>query len=226
MADKGAPPPYYPPGPQGPPQHNVVYVQQPPTIVAAPKPKTNHGIFGFVERELNAAGRMIDREIGAVASTVTTQAQVLNNFATNNVVQLISRTSGRTLQVVQSATGHLVVDGCGADAQAFNNVWTVINEGSNMVRLHNNNHYLAIVNGTTTVVFMQPGTPHGIETKLRLSAIGNFVLIESCKETGRHVGILEKGNLKPALATGRETHSHFGVRLVSTPYPQTGVVRK
>ncbi|KAJ8316135.1 hypothetical protein KUTeg_006149 [Tegillarca granosa] len=123
MAGKEAPPPYYPPAHQGTqPQHNVIYVQQ-PTIVAAPKPKTN------------------------------------NAFATNNVVQLISRSSGGTLQVVQSSSGHLVVDGCGPDAQAFNNVWTVINEGNNMVRLHNNNNYLAIVNGTTTVVFMSSPYP-------------------------------------------------------------------
>lgn len=222
MAGKEAPPPYYPPAHQGAqPQHNVIYVQQ-PTIVAAPKPKTNHGLFGFVERELNAAGRMIDREIGAVANTISSQAQVLNAFATNNVVQLISRSSGGTLQVVQSSSGHLVVDGCGPDAQAFNNVWTVINEGNNMVRLHNNNNYLAIVNGTTTVVFMPPGSHHGIETKLRLSTVGQFVLMESCKESGGYVGILNNGSLKSALATGRENHSHFGVRLVSSPYPQQG----
>lgn len=31
-------------------------------------------------------------------------------------------------------------------------VWTVINEGSNQVRLHNNFNYLAIVNGQTMVI--------------------------------------------------------------------------
>lgn len=31
-------------------------------------------------------------------------------------------------------------------------LWTVINEGSNQVRLHNNFNYLAIVNGQTMVI--------------------------------------------------------------------------
>ena len=32
--------------------------------------------------------------------------------------------------------------------------WTVVNEGSNQVRLHNNNNFLAIINGNTVVINM------------------------------------------------------------------------
>lgn len=35
---------------------------------------------------------------------------------------------------------------------SFLALWTVINEGSNQVRLHNNFNYLAIVNGQTMVI--------------------------------------------------------------------------
>lgn len=33
-------------------------------------------------------------------------------------------------------------------------VWTVINEGNNQVRLHNNFNYLGIVNGQTILIHM------------------------------------------------------------------------
>ena len=32
--------------------------------------------------------------------------------------------------------------------------WTVVNEGANQVRLHNNNNFLAVVNGNTLVINM------------------------------------------------------------------------
>ncbi|CAG2256014.1 unnamed protein product [Mytilus edulis] len=80
-------------------------------------------------------------------------------FQTNNVVQLVSRASGRSLQIVMSPTQQLVIDGCGAEGpQAFNTLWTVVNESNNQVRLHNNNNYIAIVNGLTQLVHMS--TPY------------------------------------------------------------------
>ena len=59
-----------------------------------------------------------------------------------------------------------------------------------------------------------PGIMHGVETKWQLSLMQNFVLLESMKERGRHIGILPNGQLKPALACGRENHAQFGVQLV------------
>lgn len=32
--------------------------------------------------------------------------------------------------------------------------WTVVNEGNNQVRLHNNNNFLAVINGNTVVINM------------------------------------------------------------------------
>jgi hypothetical protein len=56
---------------------------------------------------------------------------------------------------------------------------------------------------------------HGVETKLQLGIMeNNFVIMSSVKEPGRHVGILNNGQLKPALACGREQHAEFGVQLV------------
>ena len=55
---------------------------------------------------------------------------------------------------------------------------------------------------------------HGIETKFQLTQSGQFVYLESMKERSKHIGILPSGQLKAALATGKENHSMFGVRLM------------
>lgn len=63
-------------------------------------------------------------------------------------------------------------------------------------------------------VVQPPGVMHGVETKWQLSMMQNFVLLESMKERGRHIGVLPNGQLKPALACGRENHAQFGVQLL------------
>ena len=55
---------------------------------------------------------------------------------------------------------------------------------------------------------------HGVETKFQLIQRGQFIHIESVKERNRHVGVLGNGQLKAALATGKEDHSMFGVRVL------------
>ncbi|XP_064617815.1 uncharacterized protein LOC135481954 isoform X2 [Liolophura sinensis] len=188
--------------------------------------KKNKGLFGSLldsaDRTVNALTKEVDRAVGYHTDTT-----LLQLFQTQNVVQLVSRSNGQALQIVMSQSGQPVVDGLGAinphghtiQDQPFNTLWTVINEGKNQVRLHNNNNYLAIVNGNTIVMNIAPGTPHGVESKFQLYQVANqFVTLESCKEYGRHVGILPNGTLKPALATGKDLHGQFGVRLVFSPY--------
>jgi len=134
-------------------------------------------------------------------------------------VQFISRKSGRTLQIVQAPTGQLVVDGMGPEGPTFYNAhWTVLNEGNNIVRLYNQSNYLAIVNGSTIIVPVANPAMAGVETKLRLGQTGQFVTLESFKGSGHHIGILQDGSLKSALATGKEMDAHFGVRLIHSPY--------
>lgn len=225
MAQKGGPPPpyqYAPPG--GYPQntHTTVYVKPQTTVVHQSSP----GLFGSIMKEVNSFGREVEKGINWAGNQIDASLKqcetgnVLRCFQTNNVVQLICRSNGRTLQIVMSPTGQLVVDGCGAEGpQAFNTLWTVINEGNNQVRLHNNNNYLAVVNGVTQVIHMPPGSSHGIETKLQLHQTNQFVTMASTKVVTQHVGVLENGQLKSALATHRnDTHAQFGVRLISTPY--------
>ena len=63
-------------------------------------------------------------------------------------------------------------------------------------------------------IFQPPGVMHGVETKFQMTQHGQFIILESLKERGRHVGVLPGGALKPALATGKEDHAMFGVRLM------------
>lgn len=175
-------------------------------------------------------GRMAGREIDWAAKQVTGSidqnmaSRLLDNFKTNNIVQLVSRASGGELQIVMSPTGQLVVDGIKRQGPDTGNAnWTVIQEGNNQIRLHNNNNYLAIVNGNTILTTMPPGTKHGVETLFQLSQSGTqFVSFASKKDTGHRIGILPAGQLKPALATGSGEHSHFGIRLIYSPYQPAG----
>jgi hypothetical protein len=56
---------------------------------------------------------------------------------------------------------------------------------------------------------------HGAETKLQLHQSSQFVTLQSCKNIAQHVGVLDNGQLKSALATHRnDKHAMFGVRLI------------
>lgn len=224
MAQKGygQPPPYQGPPPMYPSHTTIVVNQQPPTVVHRSSP----GLFGSVMKEVNLLGRQVEKGLNWAGNQIDQTLKqcetgpILQVFQTNNVVQLVSRASGHSLQIVMSPTQQLVVDGNGPEGpQAFNTLWTVVNEGNNQVRLHNNHNYLAIVNGITQIVHMPPGSMHGAETKLQLCQTSQFVTLQSCKNIAQHVGVLENGQLKSALATHRtDNHAMFGVRLISTPY--------
>lgn len=221
MAQKGYPgavnnPP--PPAVYTYPNSTVVVQQQQPTVVH----KSSRGLFGQIGHEINMLGRTVGRELDWTADQInrslstTATSQVLTLFQSGNVIQLVSRASGRTLQIVQGPTG-LVVDGVGPD-NAFNAQWTVVNEGANQVRLHNNNNFLAIINGATVVMHMPPGSVHTNDTKFQMTQLGQFIVFSSMREPGKHIGILPNGQLKAALATGREDHAQFGVRLIHSPH--------
>ncbi|CAE1249330.1 unnamed protein product [Acanthosepion pharaonis] len=147
---------------------------------------------------------------------------LLNLFRTGNVVQLVSKMTGCTLQILQTLDGKLIVDAKGSVGYgAFNASWTVINEGENKVRLHNNNNYLAIVDGYTQVVRLPPDTKHGVETKFHVSQAGEWALFQSVHEPNHYIAVFPDGYLRPAKDSIRGPNAHFGVQLISSPYAQT-----
>lgn len=200
------------------PNSTVVVQQTQPTVVH----KSSPGLFGQIGRELNLLGKTVSRAVDYTADEInksiatTATGQVLTLFQSGNVVQLVSRASGRSLQIVQGPAG-LVVDGLGQDGM-FNVQWTVVNEGANQVRLHNNNNFLAVVNGATVIMHMPPGSVHTNNTKFQLSQIGQFIVLASMNDQRQHVGVMPRGELKAALACGREDHAQFGIKLVHSPH--------
>jgi len=185
------------------------------------------GLFSSLKKELNVAANTISKEANYLATSASNaynehrSSPELDLFRSGNVVQLVSRSSGRTLQIVQASTGQLVVDGLGPEGgEAYHAHWTVVDEGKNIVKLHNNNNFLAVVNGSTQILnFGQNPVAAGVECKFRLSQNGQFVLFESVKEGGCRIGVLPSGELKSALATGNENDAHFGIRLIYRPAP-------
>ncbi|KAK7105896.1 uncharacterized protein [Littorina saxatilis] len=240
MGGAGGPPPGPPPPYQAYP--NATYPAVGTTVVVTGGPKTTvvhtsqqrvvhkpaGGFFSSVMKEVNSVGKQLGKEIDYLGNKIneavdtSRTAPLLSLFQTGNVVQLVSRSSGKALEILAGPDGRLVLDGKGpVDPNAFNTVWTVINEGNNQVRLHNNYNYLTISSGHTMLIHMPPGEIHGVETKWQLTTNleARFVMLESLKERGRYVGILPSGELKPALACSRENDAHFGVQLVYSPYP-------
>ncbi|XP_059141671.1 uncharacterized protein LOC131929394 isoform X2 [Physella acuta] len=191
-----------------------------------PKEKKG-GFFSNLKKEAEKVGKQLGHELDKAGKTINDavdrnyQSALLDLFKNGNVVQLVSRVTGRTLQIVISSTGQMVLDANGPlDPNAFNTLWTVTNEGSNQVRLHNYQNYITVIDGETVIRTYPPGTATGPETKFQLSQIHQqFVMLESLKEKNRHVGFMPSGELKPALATIKEPSSQLGVKLVSTPYP-------
>ncbi|CAG5122906.1 unnamed protein product [Candidula unifasciata] len=237
-----APPPYVAYDPAPAPGH-VPPPQPPPPAahgaanVKAEKPaqKEKKGFFSSFMKEAEKVGKQIGVELDKAGKSINETVDknytsaLLDLFKTGNVVQLISRVTGKTVQIVVNPVGQLVIDANGPlDPNAFNTLWTVTNEGNNQVRLHNFNNYITIADGLIVVKTYPPDTPHGLETKFQLIQIQQqFIIFESLKEKTRHLAFLPAGQLKPALAAGKEPDSHFGVKLVSTAYPViTPVVTK
>lgn len=225
------PPPAYaagPPPPAQPPQHTTVVVQQKPVVV---QQKKSGGLFSSFMKEVDKVGKQIGKEVDYCGKKINeavdknASTALLGIFATNNVVQLIARSTGKTTQILLNQQGHMILDGNGPlDPNAFNSWWTVINEGNNQVRLYNNNNYLAIIKGCTTVVPIVPGVTMGRETKFQLSQINSqYLTLESLSESDCFVSFYSTGQIKPAGK--RDLDSHFAVKLVSTAYPTVHTVK-
>lgn len=187
------------------------------------------GLLGSLKKGLTDAGHTLSREADRATQSIqhavdgNRSSPILDLFRSGNVVQLISRSSGRCLEIVQGPDGRLVVDGRGPEMpNAMHTHWTVLNEANNIIRLYSGKNYLAIANGTTQIISVSSPALAGVETTFRLGQTDQFILLEARRESGLHVGILPTGELKSAVATGREIHAHFGVRLIHTPYPPGG----
>jgi len=202
------------------------YVAAPPAEASAPQQPKKKGMFGNFMKEMDKVGKKVSQGIDSASKKIEEtvdqkwSSYLLDMFKNGNTVQLVSRSSSRTVQIVMSSAGVLVLDAMGPlDPNASNSTWTVINEGNNQVRLHNYGNFMAVIKGQVVVVPVPLGTAPGPETKFQLSQTQNFVMLESLTERNNHVGFLNTGELKPAVSTFKEISSQYGVKLLSTAYP-------
>lgn len=70
------------------------------------------------------------------------------------------------------------------------------------------------MNPSLISLLQPPGSVHTNDTKFQMTQLGQFIVFSSMREPGKHIGILPNGQLKAALATGKEDHAQFGVRLI------------
>jgi hypothetical protein len=177
-----------------------------------------------IGKGITNAAEAVSKEAGKLSHSAEQKFHELNttplleSFQTGNVIQLVSRSSGKALQIVSDSKdkNKLVLDGCGPEGTPTENAtWVCINEGSHVVHLHNNKNFIAIKDGKTYLAHYEPASA-GPETKLKVKQMDkNFVCLMSVDEHGRHVGILPTGELKEAIATGSENDGQFGVRIIT-----------
>jgi len=180
-----------------------------------------------LEKDINKAGkdlsRAADSAVKYVDNTVNENwsSTTLDQFRSGNILQLICIGSqGRSMQIVMSPDGRLVVDGNGPHdiPTAYNTHWTVTNHGKNTISLHNQNNYLAIINGCTQIIPITNHSLVGEEVKFRLVQKGQNICLESMREKSRYVAFLPNGQLKSALASTRGTEAELAPRIMYTPY--------
>jgi hypothetical protein len=191
-----------------------------------------------IGKGISNAAESVSKEAGKLTTAAEKKwaefntSPLLESFRTGNVIQLVSRSTGKTLEVVKDNQGQHVLDGLGPDGSATDYVfstaanavlpdcpfghanWVCINEGSHVVHLHNNNNFIAIKDGKTILVHCEPASV-GPETRLKVKDLDKtFVSLMSANEHGQHVGVLPTGEMKPAIATGSENDGQFGVRII------------
>lgn len=130
-------------------------------------------------------------------------------FKTGNIVQLYSRISGSTLQCNSSK----VLNGLGSkDVDAASTLWTVAVVDEHTIQLHQDDMFLSIVEGESKLVTKDESNEEN--TKFKFGFHEQFVLLEAANGSGHHVGLLENGDLKSAIATGTENSSHFAIKII------------
>ncbi|CAK9304259.1 unnamed protein product [Gordionus sp. m RMFG-2023] len=139
---------------------------------------------------------------------------------TNNIIQLLSRSSGHSLQILQTPQGQLFLDGLGREGpSSYNSLFTIYKDSfSHKITLHNQFNYIAIINGALTIIQgAQTGPIDQCYFNVRevIGSNSKYVVFESDKEPGRYIAVNSSGKIKSPLTTSyADTEAHFAVRLI------------
>lgn len=218
---------YEPPPPYTPTTPPLQRSNIPPAATYVPPASSqypSHGLQGTLQSVGKEVGGVLKglTKAGVKALNKVLDHPTLDYVKNGNVIQVISRMTGRSVQILQSPDGRLVLDGLGGDGHQYINAhFTVIQDYDNHILLHNNFNYLAIKDGIAQVYSAGPA---GVATtacrfKIREVMLQNqFVVIESVAERGRYLAVLPTGQMKSSLATSpSDNDTHFAIRLIYSP---------
>lgn len=168
-------------------------------------------------KKLKRSGKKSDVEGNDKINPVDKTKVVKDACRTGNILQLVSRITGHTLQWMASKE---TLDGLGSlDKDLKSTLWMVnlisssAKEGL-IIQLHNEGFYLSIVEGETRLSQFDEPSAAGDETFLKVSSVEQFIRLEAADDSGHHIGVLSNGDLKAAIATGTEMESHFAPKIV------------
>ena len=139
-----------------------------------------------------------------------------------NVIQLLGRSSGRTLQIVVAKdSNELICDTIGGSGSYYPNAhWLVAVTPNGHYFFHNNYNYLAIKNGRIVIT---PSTANGrppAEAEFRVQIVlgsAQAIHLESVQMPGYFLNFADDGHpLEDVRLRNKERHSQFEINLVSS----------
>ena len=142
-------------------------------------------------------------------------------FMDNNVIQLVSDSSGGSVQIIEEEEDELLtLDANGPlNPVAFNTLWNVRtpDPSAQVVQLCNHGNYMAVLEGQVHLVHVPNGESPGPEAGFLVHEVSALLLkLESVVSPGLHVGFSKEGiliSLRECDDTC-ESDIHFGVKIV------------
>ncbi|CAF1346959.1 unnamed protein product [Rotaria sordida] len=128
-----------------------------------------------------------------------------------NIIQLFSRSSGRTIQIVMSKTNQLICNAIGGTGSYYSNAcWMVIPTQNDRYYFHNNYNYLAIKYGQIVIIPLSMHQYPPPEAEFRVQDVlgsAHAVYLESVRTPGCFIGFNWDG--EPCNEIKIETREKF-----------------
>ncbi|CAF1118148.1 unnamed protein product [Rotaria sordida] len=128
-----------------------------------------------------------------------------------NVIQLFSRSSGRTIQIVMSKTNQLICNAIGGTGSYYSNAcWMVIPTQNDRYYFHNNYNYLAIKYGQIVIIPLSMHQYPPPEAEFRVQDVlgsAHAIYLESVRTPGCFIGFNWDG--EPCNEIKIETREKF-----------------
>ncbi len=143
-----------------------------------------------------------------------------------NVIQFLSRSSGRTIQIVVSkTTNELICDAIGGSGSFYPNAyWLVVCSQNGRHYFHNNYNYLAIKNGKIVIIPCTNSDKPPNEAEFRVQDVlgsAQAVYLESVHMPGYFIGFDDEGQPGDEIKLkAKEKFGQFEIQLVSLNFPE------